>query len=223
MNVTDAIQGNTTNSSQSSSIKQSDAMGKDEFLRLLTVQLEHQNPLDPMKGQEFSSQLAQFSQVEQLENINSGISSSNELDLQLTRSITNSLSTTMVGKEAKVNGNQVMVDQDDIPSVSFNLKDYADNVEIKLQNSQGKTVRTINKKGLEAGEHSIDIDKSGLDLENEKYTFSVNATNGENSVKAAPMMIGLVKSVRFNEQGSFVVLGNTEAPFSSVLEVGIPK
>jgi len=223
MNVTDAIQGNTTNSSQSSSIKQSDAMGKDEFLRLLTVQLEHQNPLDPMKGQEFSSQLAQFSQVEQLENINSGISSSNELDLQLTRSITNSLSTTMVGKEAKVNGNQVMVDQDDIPSVSFNLKDYADNVEIKLKNSQGKTVRTINKKGLEAGEHSIDIDKAGLDLENEKYTFSVNATNGENSVKAAPMMIGLVKSVRFNEQGSFVVLGNTEAPFSSVLEVGIPK
>ena len=106
MNVTDAIQGNANQqNSATTSVDKTDSMGKDEFLKLLTVQLQHQNPLSPMKGQEFSAQLAQFSQVEQLENINSGISSSNELDLQLTRSITNSLSTTMVGKEAKVAGN----------------------------------------------------------------------------------------------------------------------
>ena len=38
---------------------------KDEFLRLLVAQLEHQNPLSPQEGAEFVAQLAQFASVEQ--------------------------------------------------------------------------------------------------------------------------------------------------------------
>src|SRR6056297_2899300 len=196
MNVTDAIQGNTTNSSQSSSIKQNNTMGKDEFLRLLTVQLEHQNPLSPIKGQEFSSQLAQFSQVEQLENINSGLKSSNEIDLQLTRSITNSLSTTMVGKEAKVSGNKVLANQDGTGEVSFKLQEYADNVKIHINDEQGDRVKTITKKALPGGEHTFSLEESGLDFSSQTYSFEVKATNGEQTVPANPMMIGMVNKVR---------------------------
>jgi flagellar basal-body rod modification protein FlgD len=223
MNVTDAIQSNLANNGNSSSVDKNESMGKDEFLRLLTVQLQHQNPLSPMKGQEFSAQLAQFSQVEQLENISSDISSSNEIDLQLTRSITNSLSTTMVGKQAKVAGNQLMVDQDGQGTVSFNLENYADEVKIKIKDSKGTTVKTMSQKGLKAGEHTLEIDDSNLNLDDEKYTFDVTASDGSKTVKASPMMIGMVNSVRFTEKGSFIILDGTEASFSSVMEVGNPE
>ena len=116
-----------------------------------------------------------------------------------------------------------MVDQNGEASVAFTLANYAEEANIKIKDSEGATVKTITKKGLEPGDHSLNIDKSGLDFDNQKYTFSVSATDGSNPVKSSPMMIGLVNSVRFNEKGSFLVMGNNEASFSNVLEIGTPK
>ncbi len=48
-------------------------MGKDEFLNLLITQLKNQNPLEPMKDQEFIAQMAQFSSLEQAQNTNKSI------------------------------------------------------------------------------------------------------------------------------------------------------
>lgn len=49
-------------------------VGSDEFLRLLTLQLRYQNPLEPMKETEFVTQLAQFSQLEALQKLHSTLS-----------------------------------------------------------------------------------------------------------------------------------------------------
>ncbi|MCA9265639.1 MAG: hypothetical protein KDA60_17380 [Planctomycetales bacterium] len=46
------------------------SQGRDEFLRLLTAQLKHQDPLDPVPQHEFLAQLAQFSTLEGIENTN---------------------------------------------------------------------------------------------------------------------------------------------------------
>ncbi len=48
-------------------------LGKDEFLKLLVAQLSHQDPLEPMKDQEFIAQMAQFSALEQMMQINNNI------------------------------------------------------------------------------------------------------------------------------------------------------
>jgi len=42
------------------------SMGKEDFLKLLVAQLEHQDPLNPADPTEFTAQLAQFGQLEQL-------------------------------------------------------------------------------------------------------------------------------------------------------------
>jgi len=45
-------------------------MGKDQFVKLLVTEMQNQDPLNPMDGKELAVQLAQFSSVEQLMNVN---------------------------------------------------------------------------------------------------------------------------------------------------------
>ena len=51
------------------------SLGKDAFLKLLTVQMSHQNPLSPMDNRDMIAQLAQFSSVEQMTEVNKNLDS----------------------------------------------------------------------------------------------------------------------------------------------------
>jgi flagellar basal-body rod modification protein FlgD len=62
MNISPIFAGNTA----AAGTVQNDVTGKDQFLRLLATQLEHQDPLNPMDNTAFVAQLAQFSSLEQL-------------------------------------------------------------------------------------------------------------------------------------------------------------
>ncbi len=73
-------------------------LGKDDFLRLLATQLQYQDPLNPMDGTEFTAQLSQFSQLEQLYNINSNIQDL----LAYEGSINNGIVTGFIGKTVEL-------------------------------------------------------------------------------------------------------------------------
>lgn len=53
--------------------KQNDALDKDAFLKLLVTQLQNQDPLNPMEDREFISQMAQFSALEQMQQLNTNM------------------------------------------------------------------------------------------------------------------------------------------------------
>src|SRR4051794_35691991 len=57
------------------------ALGKDDFLKLLVGQLQHQNPLDPLKDQDFMGQMAQFSTLEQITNLGANSERSSAVSL----------------------------------------------------------------------------------------------------------------------------------------------
>ena len=53
--------------------KPKDELGRDQFLTLLVAQLQHQDPLNPLDGTDFTAQLAQFSSLEQLFAVNENL------------------------------------------------------------------------------------------------------------------------------------------------------
>lgn len=74
---------------------QMQALGKDDFLRLLTVQLKYQDPINPIRDQDFIAQLAQFTSLEQMHNLSERISQ--YLGVQLMASLT-SQAVSLLGK-----------------------------------------------------------------------------------------------------------------------------
>jgi len=72
MNI-DGISNNALPGVASPSKTTEDALGRDTFLKLLVTQLSHQNPLEPQADGEFLAQLAQFSSLEQLQEMRQDI------------------------------------------------------------------------------------------------------------------------------------------------------
>ncbi|MFQ5636699.1 MAG: flagellar hook assembly protein FlgD [bacterium] len=199
-------------------------LGKDDFLRLLVTQLRHQDPLNPMKSEDFAAQLAQFSSVEQLQNINTSLSNSIETDMLLNQSINNMMATTLIGKEVQALGNQVTVVEGQPVDLNFRLFSAAENVTITINDSNGVPVRTIELDGRVVGEHAFTWDgkDNAGDLQPDgEYTFSVSARNLDgNSITAQTFITGLISSVRYENGNAILRIGDRDVQMADVFQIG---
>ena len=73
-------------------------LGRDAFLRLLVIQLQNQNPLEPMSDADFIAQMATFSSLEQLTQMNTSIQMMNMFMMELLSSQMFAESTSLIGK-----------------------------------------------------------------------------------------------------------------------------
>src|SRR5688572_21989306 len=81
-------------------------LGKDEFLKMLVAQMQNQDPLSPMDGQQMAAQLAQFSSVEQLVTLNETMANQAAGQTALLESLGGSLTLGALGKSVEVDSSQ---------------------------------------------------------------------------------------------------------------------
>ena len=95
------VTGKTSTTTQTQTA-QAKLLGKDDFMKLLLAQLKNQDPLNPMDGTDFTAQLAQFSSLEQLSNLNTElkVQSVNQMTLGYAQSVN------MIGKEVVASDRQ---------------------------------------------------------------------------------------------------------------------
>ncbi|MDA3808795.1 MAG: flagellar hook assembly protein FlgD [Spirochaetaceae bacterium] len=67
-----SMQVDTFNKTLNAGRVQKEGLDKDDFLKILITQLSHQDPTKPMEDKEFIAQMAQFSTLEQMTNMNEG-------------------------------------------------------------------------------------------------------------------------------------------------------
>ncbi|MCP4213854.1 MAG: hypothetical protein GY765_04315 [bacterium] len=178
-------------------------LGKDAFMELLITQMTNQNPLEPMENTEFIAQLAQFSALEQQQNIAQGI----EL-LALTQTAsTNSQMVNLIGKRVLVPGSEFTLDGEKGVELHFDLTGNEAPSEMTIKDEFGQVVKRINLDNFKVGENKVAFDgkdEDGNALAAGNYTYSIADADGDSIDGLKTYSNYLVDSVAFN--GSSILL-----------------
>jgi flagellar basal-body rod modification protein FlgD len=198
-------------------------VNKDDFLKLLTMQLRYQDPMDPLKGTDFAAQLAQFSSVEQLSNINTNILQSIDSNYVMTQSINNALAATYVGKDVRAVSDTFHYSGADNAELGYSLPAAADTVTVRIYDASGNLVKTLTPGGLDAGDNTLAWDGTndqGQHVAAGTYTFTVDAKDSAGgSITPTSFIVGKVGGVRFKSDGTVFVIDGIEVKLSDILEI----
>jgi flagellar basal-body rod modification protein FlgD len=227
---------NTTNTTSSSLLKNvsryedvkdqakktNEEMGKQEFLTLFTAQLQNQNPLEPVKNEAFVAQLAQFSQLEALTNMQTSLDSfvssmSNERMLG---------SAALIGKKVAITDTPTQLTAGATMDATLDLPTGASGVQISVQDKQGRVVKnlvegpqlpgavTIQWNGKDSAENPV---PTGL------YSLSATAVVNGQTVKVPVSTLSTVRAISTNPADGSVsveVDGGKTMLLSDVKRVG---
>jgi flagellar basal-body rod modification protein FlgD len=200
----------------------SNALGKDQFLELLTKQLQNQDPLNPVDNSQMVAQLAQFSSLEQLQNL------STKFDEVVTATAaSNQLSTaSLVGKQALFHADRVGLVAGTPSTFQLSLADATDDTTAVIADANGKVVRTLHLGAEAAGNTSVSWD--GLDdgakgLPSGEYVLSVAGTKKDGStVSATANVTATITGVTFSSGVAQLVVAGRTINLSDVVEILIP-
>jgi len=214
----DSLDATTTKNDSLSSVK-SNLLDKNDFLKMLIAQLEHQDPLNPMEGTEFTTQLAQFSSLEQLQQINENFG---KLDSHYV-SHGNSQAVNYIGKYVDAEGNSVNVTNGKSDYIYYSLEENAKSVFINIYDTYGRLVRDVKIDGAQTGEQKFEWDEkdnSGNTISDGSYKFEVFATNSSDEmINVETIMKGKVTGVTFKNGTACLLVDNKVIPIGNVREV----
>ncbi len=200
--------------------KVSGLLGKEDFLLLLVTQMQYQNPLDPMENQDFAAQLAQFSSLEQLTNLNETMQQSQESNTTLTQSISNSFAANLIGKQVLAEDNRFVHIAPNHSLMQYALTDAASGVKIRVKTKVGNVLIENNLGAQPKGVHQFTwdgVDKNGNLVADGEYLFEVIAEGADgNSVAGTAMTAGTVQAVRFHDCVAFLLVNGVEIPMQEI-------
>lgn len=173
---------------QNQPVNSREELGKSAFLELMITQIRNQDPLDPTKNEDFVAQLAQFSSVEGIQNMNESMenmAAAFRTSLALNAS-------SMVGRSVMVPTDTVLMDGENGIIGAINVTEDAGKLLVDVTNASGSVVRTIDMGARKAGTVRFGWDGTGA--------------NGQ------PLPEGLYKLQAYSKNGSATKAFTVETP-----------
>ena len=188
-----------------------------DFLGMLMTQLQNQDPTSPMDSNQFTSELVQFSSVEQQINTNTSLTSL----IQMTQAGDVIQGTSMVGKQVTVQSTQVAL-QNGQGTINFTAP-AAEPVAITITNSSGQQLTTASLTSTQGANTWTwnGTDASGNTVPDGAYNVVVEGANKDGTTTALPFTVtGTSTGVQSSNNTVQLDLGALTVPFSSVQNVG---
>lgn len=178
----------------------SDELGQDEFLKLMLAQVKHQDPMEPMDNGEFISELAEFSTVTGIDEMNASLAALTEAY----GSAQTLSSAQLVGREVLVETDRIELQDGESAGGRFELEHASGAVTAIISDAGGQQVRELPLGSLGPGRHDFDWnghDNRGTPLPAGLYTVAIQAASGEEQIAIPMLGARRVDSVEFGAGG----------------------
>lgn len=214
---------------EATSTKDKSILGKDDFMKLLLVELQHQDPTEPMDSEKILTQTSQLAALESSENTKKALE-------ELTSAMKNNQSfanVSAIGKRADLGSDAVAHDEgsttsfemyfpEDVYSGTIEITDLQDNLVATLNIQDQKDADGNLLSMREAGVYKFDW--NGKDVAGnmaESGIYRVNATYLSEDGQKYTSRVGAypIESVRFEDGKTFLKLGSSYVELSEVVEV----
>ena len=193
----------------------------DDFLTLLTTQLQNQDPTEPLSTEEFTNQLVQFSQVEQ--SINTNTKLDELIALQSVDPLTGAAN--LVGLTASYEGSEFFFNGEQDSKLSYSLNNSAVDTTVTVTDQFGLEVFSTSGKTA-PGSHEFvwdGTDNNGDPVEPGTYRLEVESFGSDGEpVTTATLVNGTVRGIETDGLNTFLLIGERAVPQSQILRLEQP-
>ncbi len=202
--------------------KENSKLGKEDFMTLLLVELQNQDPLNPMDNTEFVAQLAQFSSLEQMVQMNDTL----EENLALSEEMNSAISTNTVinyfGKNITAETSDFIFpgEEDSKLELIFELEKDIISGTLTIKDAEGETVLTKHMEDFEAGLTAYVWDgimNDGELAESGMYSYDIEAYNSDgDEVGITYLYNDVVTGIYYEDGEAYLNLNGVEVALSDV-------
>jgi len=199
-------------------------LDKDAFMKLMLAQMKNQDPMNPMQSHEMAAQLAQFTSLEQLNNINATLEGMKNAQ----QPSTNYQALNFIGKKVSGDSSKLTrVAGDKFHEFNFSLMNDAASAEIKIKDAEGNDVRTLKMTNLKKGQNTISwngLTEDGMAARPGEYRFAIEAKSSNGlKVAARTEFDGKITGLNFTAEGPVLMVGQQTVKLSDVKKIYEPS
>lgn len=191
-------------------------LGKDDFMKLMSAQLKYQDPISPMKNQEMAAQLAQFSALEQMMNVNQNL----EKMAAGQKPSEHMIAASLIGKKVTSDNATISLEKDGQPEIPFEVPGDAKQVTLAVVDGKGEVVREMELGEMKQGKQSVRWDgknKSGLPQPKGEYSYKITGLDAEGKpMNFATDSSGVVTGVSFEAGRSLLHVDGKKIPIDKI-------
>jgi flagellar basal-body rod modification protein FlgD len=199
--------------------KAHNTLDKDDFLKLMLTQMKNQDPMNPMQSHEMAAQLAQFTSLEQLFNVNKNLEG-------LTRAqdpMQKYEALNFLGRTIKADSRQILRQPgDQATELRFNLMGDAAKIKLTIADENGAVVKTVEFGNLKKGPNKLawaGTDNENRDVKPGKYMFNVEAENGGKKIGVLTETKGTITGVNYTPEGPMLMVGDQKVRLQDVQKI----
>jgi flagellar basal-body rod modification protein FlgD len=194
------------------------ALGKDDFLKLLVAQLRHQDPQNPADGTQMAAQLAQFSSVEQLTNINEALAAQSSGQTSLISQVAMVAASGNIGKVVTAESDLLQLDGNGGETLAVTGSGGPAQLNV-FDARTGLPVTTRALGSLTSGTSDILVGQALRDLTPGVYRVTVTSTDTTRPVDYTTAVRGVVTGIETTTTGLHYTVGRLLIPVASVTAV----